>query len=167
MIFGFDTTDEQAATAALLVYAVYRSRDKRRFKISLDMWDQIERFTKDSAKRSKSIPHFIEALKPRLSCGSISPRWMHVGMAGEAPLTIVYDADGKMRHAIQLSADRDIGKREFLTRIIDRADGAAVVRKAYLETAFVVLLVRDRLERERPIEQQLDVLDTDVEGENQ
>lgn len=32
MIYNFDTSDENAATAAFLVYAVYRSRDTKRFK---------------------------------------------------------------------------------------------------------------------------------------
>lgn len=71
MIYGFDTSDEHAATAALLVYAVYRSRDKARYKASPDMWEQIERFVKDSAKRAKTLPQFIESLKPRLACGSV------------------------------------------------------------------------------------------------
>lgn len=93
MIYGFDTSDEHAATAALLVYAVYRSRDKARYKASPDMWEQIERFVKDSAKRAKTLPQFIESLKPRLACGSIRPRWMEVGIKGEVPMVVVTDPD--------------------------------------------------------------------------
>lgn len=44
------------------------------------------------------------------------------------------------------------GRREFLTRVLDEADDRAVLEVAYKQTAYVVLLVRDRLEREKPYE---------------
>lgn len=159
MIFGFDCQDEPAAVAALLVYAVYRSRDRRRFKVSPDMWAQIERFTKDAAKRATSIPRFVEALKPRLACDSLRPSAMRIGMRGEVPLAAVYDDTGRMSYAMQLEPGAE--HREFLTSIMERGDARAVISRAYHETAWVVALVRDRLERERPIEDQLGVsLDT-------
>jgi hypothetical protein len=159
LIFGFDTEDVDAATAALLVYVVYRSRDKARFQVTPDMWSRIERFVKDAAKRAGSLPEFIEGLKSprRLYAGSLHPRWMDVGMAGEMPLTAVVGADGKLAYAIQFASDRETGRREFLTRVIERADRRAVVAKLFRETSWVIALVRDRLERERPVEDRFDV----------
>ena len=158
MIYGFDTSDEVAATAALVLYIVYRSRDRGRFKVTPDMWGQIERFLKDSAKRSQSIPELIEALKsPRhLYASSLHPRYMEVGLAGEIPLTVVTNPDGTFSHAIQFASDRTTGQREFGVRVIERADARAVIEAASRQTAWVVLLVRDRLERERPIDEKLD-----------
>ena len=159
-IYGFDTTDEHAATAALLVYAVYRSRDRTRYKASPDMWEQIERFTKDAAKRARTLPAFIEALKPRLACGSIRPRWMAVGLKGEVPILAVTDPDtGALKYAIQPAAAPD--QREFLTEVFDRADAREVVQRLYRETAWVILLVRDRLEREKPVEARIEADDED------
>lgn len=43
-------------------------------------------------------------------------------------------------------------RREFLTRVLDEADDRSVLDVAYRQTAYVVLLVRDRLEREKPYE---------------
>lgn len=48
MIYNFDTDDNNYAVAALLVYATFRSRDKSKFKITLGMWGQIQRFVKAS-----------------------------------------------------------------------------------------------------------------------
>jgi len=161
-IYGFDTTDEVAATAALLLYVVYRSRDKQRFAVTPDMWGRIERFLKDSAKRAQSIPELLEALKaPRhLNAPSLHPRHMEVGLAGEVPLVPVHNADGSLSYAIQFaSGDRDLGRREFAVRVIERADAAAVIDRCYRSTAWIVLLVRDRLERERPIEAHLQVIE--------
>ena len=146
MIYDFDTDDQSAATAALLVYAIYRSRDSRRYRVTPDMWAQIERFVKSAAKRAQSIPRFIESLKPRLACGTIHPRWMETGIKGLLP---IQDSIGQVEYIQQ----RD--SREFLTGVLSAADQRAVISALYRETAWVVLLVRDRLEREKPIQSQL------------
>lgn len=144
MTYGFDTDDLDAATGALLVYAVWRSRDMRRFKVTPDLWSQIERFVKAAAKRAISLPRFLETLKPRLACGTIHPRWMEVGITGE--LALGRYASGER---VQLAAEP---QREFLTGVLARVQHRAVLDLLYRETAYLVLLVRDRLERERPME---------------
>lgn len=165
MIYGFDCADQDAATAALLVYVVWRSRDKARFKITPDVWGQVERFVKDSAKRATTLPEFIEALKSarRVNAPSLHPRHMEVGLAGEVPLVAVTDAAGKLAYAIQFSSDdRDTGRREFAIKVLERADHKGVLAKLYRETGWIILLVRDRIERERPVEQHLDRIDHDI-----
>lgn len=149
MIYGFDTNDQDRATAALLVYSIYRSRDVRRYKVTPDMWSQIERFSKAAAKRARDTADFIERLKPRLMCGTISPRWMEVGMKGDVSILARQNVAGHTEF-VQYAAGE---QREFLTKVISSCDEALVIRTLYERTAFVVLLVRDRLERERPIEQ--------------
>lgn len=132
MIYGFDTDDADAATAALCLYVLWRSRDLRRFKITPSVWEQVERFAKAAAKRADTLPRWLEAMKPRLLVGTLSPRWI----------------------AVALGADPEAGEdRSFaLAPILTGADQRAVLGRLYRETAYVVLLVRDRLERERPIE---------------
>lgn len=142
--YGFDTDDLDAATGALLVYAVWRSRDARRFKVTPDLWSQVERFVKAAAKRAETLPRFLEALKPRLSCGTIHPRWMEVGIKGE--LLLGKYATGER---IELAG---APRREFLTGVLAQVEHRAVLDLLYKETAYLVLLVRDRLEREKPME---------------
>lgn len=143
MQYGFDTEDVSAATGALLVYAIWRSRDKKRFKIDPDCWAKCERFVKASAKRAESIPRFIEALKPRLCCDTIHPRWMEAGIKGLLPLA---NRDGSVSYL------RDADAREFLTGVLNACDEKLVLERLYKETAWAVLLCRDRLEREKPME---------------
>ena len=38
MIYNFDTDDNNYAVAALLVYAIWRSRDKSKFKVTTEVW---------------------------------------------------------------------------------------------------------------------------------
>ena len=129
MIFNFDTTEPESATAALIVYSIYRSRDKRRFKVTPEMWGQIERFTKASAKRATSIPLFIDSLMPRMSCPSINPKWMDIGLNGK----ITQFGDHFMEFP---NADQ----REFLTSVINESDHNAVLDKLYRETTWIGLL---------------------------
>lgn len=162
-VYGFETDDRDEATAALLVYAVWRSRDTRRFKITPDVWSQVERFVKASAKRSTTIPRFLETLKPRLMCGTLHPRAMAVGLAGVPTFNL---AGGGY---VELASEQP-EQREFLTAALALASPAHVLSALYRETAWVVLLVRDRLERERPIEARIAAViaddDTDTsEGE--
>lgn len=146
MIFGFDTDDEHAATAALIVYACYRSRDKARFKVTPDLWGQIERFAKDAAKRAKTIHDLIENLKRtgRMNAPTLHPKYLRVGLPGETPMAAFGGG------FVQIAADHDA--REFGVRVFEQADAKRVISEMYRHTAWVIQLVRDRLERERPIE---------------
>jgi len=149
MIYNFDTNEEQYAISALLVYAVYRSRDKRKFKVTPEMWGQIDRFTKSSAKRARNLPQFIDALMPKLCCPSISPKWMQIGMQGR----VVDMGDGKFAEFNSTNTDG----REFLTSVLETELTGDVLNCLYKETTYIILLVRDRLEREKPIENTFDI----------
>lgn len=158
-LYGFDTDDWDHATAALLVYAVYRSRNRGRLKVTPDLWGRIERFTKSAAKRSRTMPEFIERLKPRLACETLSPRAMAVGLSGELMLK-GWTFEGEDTET------KEQRPREFLTEVLKHADERRVIDALYRETAWIILLVRDRLEAEKPIEANfetaLDMIDADV-----
>lgn len=155
MIFNFETDNESSAIAALLVYSIYRSRDNRKFKVSTDMWGRIDRFVKSSAKRARNIPQFIDSFMPKVNCASINPRWMKVGITSR----ITEMQGGLFAEFSNTNTDG----REFLTRMLETPSALDVVNKLYKETTFIILLVRDRLEREKPIEQKMLSLDQDEE----
>jgi hypothetical protein len=151
MIFNFDTDDHSMATAALLVYAIYRSRDKKRFKVSPEMWGQIDRFTKGAAKRATSISRFIDSLMPRMHCPSINPKWMEVGIKGGL---LARENTLGIKEYMEFKTD---DSREFLTQVVNASDHTDVINKLYQETQWVILLVRERLEREKPVESSFDI----------
>ncbi|MGD9893454.1 MAG: hypothetical protein AB7R89_16100 [Dehalococcoidia bacterium] len=157
-VYGFDTSDEHAAVGALCVYAVWRSRDRARHKITPDVWSQNERFVKAAAKRAENLPQFLERLKPRMSCGAIHPAAIAVGVKGAVPEVVLSTGE-----VIELAEEPG---REFGVGVIERADHRAVLDVLYRETAWVIALTRDRLERERPIERRLETA-LDVIGETE
>lgn len=143
MYYNFDTSNENAGIAALLVYGIYRSRDTKRFKVTPDIWGIIERGVKSSAKRAMDLTDFIEKLKPKLHCSTIQPRHMQLN---DQLLAMYKTGDGSIVHKW------DKGKRQFWTEILEAADNEAVMDVLYKKTSLVVALVRERLEREKPIE---------------
>lgn len=154
-IYGFDTESTEHATAALLVYAVYRSRDIKRFKVSVDMWSQIERFTKASAKRAKTLSLFLESFKPKLCCESIKSKWMDVGLRNDLSLLIKKDDSDQIDSIVEVAGKDE--QRAFLTLILREANDKVVIEKLYKETTYVIMLVRERLERERPVENKFEL----------
>jgi hypothetical protein len=144
MIFGFETADEHAATGAMLVYGIYRSRDIVRFKVTPGMWGTIESAVKGSSKRAGDLNDFVERLKPKLYCATLQPRWM--GM-DETTVTMAINRDTG-----EILEQPDTGKRQFWTSLVEATDNRAVLDVLYRKTSWVIALVRDRLERERPLE---------------
>ena len=148
MYYGFETQDENAALGALVVYGIYRSRDVKRFKVTPDMWGVIERAVKSTAKRAIDLHEFIEKLKPRLSCSTLKPKWMETDE--EALLSPVAMAIN--RETGEIIQKQDKGRRQFWVEILEQIDHQAVLDILYKKTSWVIALVRDRLERERPLE---------------
>lgn len=148
MYYGFETNDENAALGALLVYGIYRSRDVKRFKVTPDMWGIIERAVKSTAKRALDLHDFIERLKPRLMCSTLKPKWMATDE--EALLSPV--AMAVNRETGEIIQKQDKGRRQFWVEILEQMDHQAVLDILYKKTSWVIALVRDRLERERPLE---------------
>lgn len=148
MYYGFETNDENAALGALLVYGIYRSRDIKRFKVTPDMWGIIERAVKSSAKRALDLHDFIEKLKPRLMCSTLKPKWMATDEeALLSPVTMAVN-----RETGEIIQKQDKGRRQFWVEILEQIDHQAVLDILYKKTSWVIALVRDRLERERPLE---------------
>ncbi|MED0680348.1 hypothetical protein P4T20_13775 [Aneurinibacillus thermoaerophilus] len=89
-----------------------------------------------------------------MSCETINPRWCTAGADGYS--TLIMNTDGSIE---QYSSDE---QRNFLTDIIETGQDKEIIEKLYSETGRVIMLVRERLEREKPIEAKLEQI---IEGE--
>lgn len=144
MYYNFDTDNEEIAVASLLVYVIWRSRDIKRFKITPDVYGQVERAVKSASKRAMDLGDFIEKLKPKIACSTINPRWAKTLL--DNLISMKPTGDGSF---IQV---QDKGRRQFLTDVLQEVDHKAVLECLYKRTALVTLLMRERLEREKTIE---------------
>lgn len=89
-----------------------------------------------------------------MACETINPRWC-TAVADEYS-TLILNPDGSIE---QYSRDE---QRNFLTDIIEAGQDEEIIKKLYSETGRVIMLVRERLEREKPIEAKLEQI---IEGE--
>ncbi|MED0738976.1 hypothetical protein [Aneurinibacillus thermoaerophilus] len=89
-----------------------------------------------------------------MACETINPRWC-TAVADEYS-TLILNPDGSIE---QYSRDE---QRNFLTDIIETGQDEEIIKKLYSETGRVIMLVRERLEREKPIEAKLEQI---IEGE--
>lgn len=162
MIYGFDTKHQEAALGALIVYGMYRSRDMRRFKIRPDMWTTISNAVGGCALRAVDLWDFIEKLKPKLCVGELRPKWMAV--EDNPILTFTRRVDPGTGEIIERNIDQQANRRQFWVDIIDSANHETTLRMLSHRTSYIIALVRDRLERERPYEAELeeeDVIDAE------
>lgn len=81
-----------------------------------------------------------------MACESINPKWCD---SGSQVMSAIEDELGN----IIISGERG---RQFLTEIIESGKDQEILHQLYKETARVIMLVRDRLEREKPIESKLE-----------
>ena len=141
MLLGFRTDDMVKASSAFLVYAIYRSRDTKRGPSGVDMWAQIERFCRSSAKRAEGIDQFVQTFKRKMACGTINPRYTRTGSAANA---VFVPETGE----IKVFGDdaRDFGMDVFEQPAEKQEE---IVNCLYNNTQAVILLVRERLEREK------------------
>lgn len=152
MLLGFETDNEVKAKAAFIIYVIYKSRDVKRGPSGVDMWGQIERFAKASAKRSDGIDDFVNSFKRKMACATINPRWMkNDGAAANA-----YVTKNNEIMVFNNSESRTFGLDVF----DDEEKGREIVDCIYNKTQIIILLVRDRLEREKLFTQE------DYEGED-
>lgn len=141
MLLGFETDNEIKAKAAFIIYVVYKSRDVKRGPSGIDMWGQIERFAKASAKRSEGIDDFVNSFKRKMACATINPRWMkNDSVATNALVTknneiIVFNNSDTRTFGLDVFDDEEKGRE--------------IVDCIYNKTQIIILLVRDRLEREK------------------
>jgi len=92
-----------------------------------------------------------------MACETINPKWCD---SGSKVMTAIQDELGNI---VMTGNEPDGGNRQFLTEIMESGKDQAILYELYKETARVIMLVRDRLEREKPIEHKLETI---IEEEN-
>lgn len=140
MYYGFMTKSEIKAKAALIIYAVYRSRVPSRAPSGLDMWAKIERFARSASKRAENMEQFLQMFKHKMGCETLNPRWLKDIKSANA----IMDDSGSIM--VFGGERRSFGVELFDTEPEEQRE---VVQTIYESTQTIILLVRDRLEREK------------------
>jgi hypothetical protein len=161
LIYGFNVPPGDGgrhyADAALLVYAAWRSREQGKLKVTPKLWDTVTGMIEASAYQSRTIGQFVGKFCAAIGTGSLKPKACQIGVAGNRLVTMEVQRDqwGDVKAVIERAQPE---RRQFLTEVVWDMNDKAVLRLLKTEAMLVVTVVRDRLEREKPFENELDAL---------
>lgn len=131
MYYGFDTDDLTRAKAALLLYAMYRSRDKQSSLNGVDTWSRFQAYIHGACLKSSTTAEFVQAFCKKAMVSSIKPRYLDTDEMVTMP-------DGEMIYAD--------GVYDYRASIIEDDSLLPVLNR---ENVFLTLLVRERIQREK------------------
>ncbi len=131
MYYNFDTDDLTRAKAALLLYAMYRSRDKQSSLNGVDTWTRFTAYIQGACLKSSTTAEFVQAFCKKARVSAIKPRYLDTGDPVRMP-------DGEMIEAE--------GVHDYRAGIVEDNSLLPVLNR---ENVYLTLLVRERIQRER------------------
>ena len=130
MLYNFDTESIKHAKAALLLYAIYKSRGSNSPLNGLETWDRFNSFVRASCIKSKNTAEFVQNFCKKAGIGSIKPVFLQT----EEPVKM---QDGELMFFENLKNFRiDVFNDELLELFRN-------------ETIYLIMLVRERIQREK------------------
>lgn len=132
MLLGFDTNSELHARAALILYAMYKSRDSKSSLNGVDTWTRFVSYIKGSMEKATNTAEFCDNFCEKAMVGSIKPRYLKVG---DGPIIL---PTGELIQSEDFKDYQlDIFSDDRLTVLFEK------------ETQLLAILVRDRIQREK------------------
>lgn len=133
MLFNFNTDNVKLARAALILYAMYKSRDTNSPMNGVDTWNHVESYCVGACKKSRTTSEFVTKFKELGKVGAIKPRYLGEHSSGSYSISAesVAEFPDAVDYHIDLFEDNDVRK---------------TIENDY---PLVVLLVRERIQREK------------------
>lgn len=132
MQYNFDTESVSHARAALLLYAMYRSRNKNSSLNGLETWDRFASYVRGASLKSSTTAEFVQNFCKMAKVDSVSPRYLTdaSGMT-VLPTGEVIESSTYKDYKLQIIADDSLLKL-YAT-----------------EGQYLTMLVRERIQREK------------------
>ena len=132
MLYDFETDDLKRAKAALILYAIYRSRGKNSSLNGVDTWNRFTAYIRGACLKSTNTAEFASHFSKMAGTGSIKPCYLK-GSDG-----LVLQPDGSLIVSENVK-DYKIGvfEDDDLLTILER------------ESVLLTMLVRERIQREK------------------
>lgn len=132
MLYQFDTDSLSHAKAALLLYGMYRSRKKESPLNGLETWDRFQTFVRGACLKASTTAEFVQAFCKKAKIDSVKPRYLSTGepvvMSDTGELIV---SGGLADYRLGIIAD------DSLLRLYNT------------ESMYLIMLVRERIQREK------------------
>ena len=132
MLYQFDTDSLSHAKAALLLYGMYRSRKKESPLNGLETWDRFQTFVRGACLKASTTAEFVQAFCKKAKIDSVKPRYLNTGEPVVMPDTGELIVSG--------------GVADYRLGVI--ADNS-LLRLYNTESMYLIMLVRERIQREK------------------
>lgn len=132
MQYKFATDDLSHARAALLLYAMYKSRNKNSPLNGLETWDRAASFIKGACLKSNTTGEFVEEFCRKAKIDSIRPCYLGT----EDPVLI-------------LETGELILSSEFRDYRLEILEDNKILKLFNREALYIIMLVRERIQREK------------------
>lgn len=135
MLYNFDTDNRKLANAALVLYALYKSRGQKSPMNGIETWNRVESYCVGACKKSRTTSEFVTKFKELGKVGAIKPRYLADPTKSTA---VVGMPDGTLVESDKV--------KDYRTGLLEDDE----VRKT-IETEYplVTILVRERIQREK------------------
>ncbi len=135
MYYNFDTDRVERAKAALLLYAMYRSRNKNSMLNGKETWDLFGRCVRGASLKSNTTAEFMQNFCKMAKVDSVKPKYL----ASEGGLTVL--PTGEVVESSQY--------KDFKLKIIE---DDSLLGLFATEGLTLIMLVRERIQREKATE---------------
>lgn len=132
MLYQFDTESLKHAKAALLLYAMYRSRKNSSPLNGLDTWNRFNTFVRGACLKSSTTAEFVQHFCKKADIESIKPVYLSTG----EPV--------KMAETGELVVSPDVA--DYRLNLFEDNSLLGLIEK---ETLYLIMLVRERIQREK------------------
>lgn len=132
MLYQFDTDSLDHAKAALLLYAMYRSRKKESPLNGLETWERCQTFVRGACLKASTTAEFVQAFCKKAKIDSVKPRYLSTGTPVVMPDTgELILSDSVADYRLGIMADNSL------------------LRLYNTESLYIIMLVRERIQREK------------------
>ncbi len=132
MLYKFDTESLDHAKCALLMYALYKSRDKNSPLNGIETWDRFNSFVRGACLKSTNIREFVQNFCRKAKIESIKPYFLTTDN-----LVILPDTGEVVQSTEWRNYNINLFEDDNLLTIINN------------ETLYIITLVRERIQREK------------------
>lgn len=133
MLFNFNTDEMRFARAALVLYALYKSRDTNSPMNGMETWNRVESYCVGACKKSRTTSEFVTKFKELGRVGAIKPRYLSEQGVG---MTIL--PDGSVVESANI--------RNYHTELFEDSEIRKTIENDY---PLITMLVRERIQREK------------------
>lgn len=130
MKYNFNTDDERRGRAALILYAMYKSRSANSPMNGKETWDRVGAYIRSAVVKSTTMGEFVQNFCKLGHIPSVIPRYLTTGAVKVEPGVLISTGDVKDYRL-------DVMDDDSLLDVFDR------------ESLLVVMLVRERIQREK------------------